>query len=91
MTTRFPFSAFPSGWFRVGYSGELPPGKVKPLHYLGQDLVLFRTANENLSPYTKLIQQKIGSRLMAGNMFLQVAKTPIWDLAWLFVLGLSNL
>jgi len=59
MTTRFPFSAFPSGWFRVGYSGELPPAKVKPLHYFG-------------------------SRIMAGNMFLQVAKTPIWDLALRF-------
>ncbi|WP_088241254.1 Rieske 2Fe-2S domain-containing protein [Calothrix rhizosoleniae] len=43
MTTRFPFSAFPNGWFRVAYSDELPPGGVKPLHYFGKDLVLFRT------------------------------------------------
>ncbi len=43
MTRRFPFSIFPNGWFRVAYSDELPPGKVKPLHYFGQDWVLFRT------------------------------------------------
>ncbi|MBV6622510.1 MAG: Rieske 2Fe-2S domain-containing protein [Rivularia sp. (in: Bacteria)] len=43
MNTRFPFSAFPSGWFRVAYSDELPLGGVKPLHYFGKDLVLFRT------------------------------------------------
>jgi phenylpropionate dioxygenase-like ring-hydroxylating dioxygenase large terminal subunit len=43
MTTRFPFSAFPSGWFRVAYSDELPSGGVKPLRYFGKDWVLFRT------------------------------------------------
>ncbi len=43
MTARFPFSAFPNGWFRVAYSDELPPGEVKPLYYFGKDWVLFRT------------------------------------------------
>lgn len=43
MTARFPFSAFPNGWFRIAYSNELPNGGVKPLHYFGKDLVLFRT------------------------------------------------
>ncbi|MBH8561913.1 NAD(P)/FAD-dependent oxidoreductase [Nostoc sp. CENA67] len=39
---------------------------------------------KELSPYTKLIQKKIGPRLMAGNLFLQAAKTPILDLALRF-------
>ncbi|MGD1912844.1 MAG: Rieske 2Fe-2S domain-containing protein [Rivularia sp. (in: cyanobacteria)] len=43
MNTRFPFCAFPSGWFRVAYSDEILPGRVKPLYYFGKDLVLFRT------------------------------------------------
>ncbi|MBV6622518.1 MAG: aromatic ring-hydroxylating dioxygenase subunit alpha [Rivularia sp. (in: Bacteria)] len=34
---------FPNGWFRIAYSNEIPPKTVKPLHYFGQDLVLFRT------------------------------------------------
>jgi phenylpropionate dioxygenase-like ring-hydroxylating dioxygenase large terminal subunit len=40
---RYPFSAYPNGWFRVAYSGELAVGEVKPLAYFGRDLVLFRT------------------------------------------------
>ncbi len=40
---RFPFTPFPNGWFRVAYSDELLPREVKPLHYFGRDLVLFRT------------------------------------------------
>ncbi|MBW4622037.1 MAG: hypothetical protein KME17_22120 [Cyanosarcina radialis HA8281-LM2] len=39
---------------------------------------------ENLLPYTKLMQKKLGQRLMAGHLFLQTAKTPILDLALRF-------
>ncbi|WP_162232666.1 Rieske 2Fe-2S domain-containing protein [Sphingomonas sanxanigenens] len=38
---RFPMG-IPFGWFFVGYSDELAVGEVKPLHYFGRDLVLFR-------------------------------------------------
>ena len=41
MSERFPFS-IPNGWFQIAYSDELEPGGVLPLHYFGQDLVLFR-------------------------------------------------
>jgi len=40
---RYPFPAFPRGWFCVAYSDELAAGQVKPLKYFGQDLVLYRT------------------------------------------------
>ncbi len=40
---RFPFPAYPDGWFRVGYTAELAKGDIKPLSYLGRELVLFRT------------------------------------------------
>lgn len=39
---RYPFPAYPNGWFRVAYSSELAVGEVKPLHYFGRELVLFR-------------------------------------------------
>ncbi|WP_375511666.1 Rieske 2Fe-2S domain-containing protein [uncultured Nostoc sp.] len=42
MKSRFPFTSFPNGWFQVAYSHELPLKGVKPLHYFGKDLVLFR-------------------------------------------------
>lgn len=43
MPSRFPFSSFPIGWFRVSAGDELPSGGVRALHYFGRDLVLFRT------------------------------------------------
>ena len=33
----------PNGWFAVEFSRELREGDVKPLHYCGEDLVLFRS------------------------------------------------
>ena len=42
--SRYPFPANPNGWFQVALSSELPPGGVKPLHYFGRELVLFRAA-----------------------------------------------
>lgn len=41
MLQRFPMG-IPFGWFFVGYSDELAEGDVRPLHYFGRDLVLFR-------------------------------------------------
>ena len=43
MTKRFPFHPYPNSWFVVAFSSELAPGGVMPLHYFGQELVLFRT------------------------------------------------
>ncbi len=36
-------SPFPRGWFVIAWSGDLGPGGVSALHYLGRDLVLWRT------------------------------------------------
>jgi nitrite reductase/ring-hydroxylating ferredoxin subunit len=41
---RFPHP-IPYGWYFVGYCDELAPGDVRPLHYFGRDLVLFRDAD----------------------------------------------
>ncbi len=43
MSKRFPFHPYPNSWFVVAFSQELGPGGVMPLHYFGQELVLFRT------------------------------------------------
>ncbi len=42
MSSRFPFSSNPVGWFAVAYSHDLAVGGVLPLSYLGTDLVAFR-------------------------------------------------
>ncbi|RAY16259.1 (2Fe-2S)-binding protein [Actinomadura craniellae] len=41
---RFPFP-IPNGWFAVSRSDELEPGQVRPIHYFGKDLALYRTAD----------------------------------------------
>jgi phenylpropionate dioxygenase-like ring-hydroxylating dioxygenase large terminal subunit len=41
--SRFPFTPYPTGWFQVAYSDELPKAGVKPLQYFGRELVLFRS------------------------------------------------
>lgn len=33
----------PNGWYAVAFSNELIKGAVKPIHYFGEDMVLFRT------------------------------------------------
>jgi 3-ketosteroid 9alpha-monooxygenase subunit A len=39
---RFPYPAYPNGWFRVCYADELAPGALLRLHRLGRELVAFR-------------------------------------------------
>jgi phenylpropionate dioxygenase-like ring-hydroxylating dioxygenase large terminal subunit len=39
----------PTGWFHIGWSGEIPAGTVKPLKYFSQDLVAFRTEDGELA------------------------------------------
>ena len=34
---------YPNGWFAVAWSRDLHVGDVQPLHYFGEELVLFRT------------------------------------------------
>src|SRR5512143_3232660 len=44
-SARYPFPSYPSGWYAVAYSEELPPGGVLGLSYFGRELVAFRTAS----------------------------------------------
>ena len=44
-----PMGRFPTGWFQVGWSDELPPGACKPLRYFNQDIVLWRSASGKLN------------------------------------------
>jgi phenylpropionate dioxygenase-like ring-hydroxylating dioxygenase large terminal subunit len=40
--SRYPFSSYPNGWFKVAFSEELKGGRVVPLRYFGKDLIAYR-------------------------------------------------
>jgi len=42
---------------------------------------------ERLAPYTRLVRRHLGRRLQAGQLFLEVARTPVLD----FVLRFGSL
>jgi phenylpropionate dioxygenase-like ring-hydroxylating dioxygenase large terminal subunit len=42
VSDRIPLPPYPNGWFAVCDTDELEAGQVKPIHYLGRDLVLYR-------------------------------------------------
>jgi phenylpropionate dioxygenase-like ring-hydroxylating dioxygenase large terminal subunit len=46
---RFPFDAYPKGWFQVAYSGEVDAGQIVGLHYFGRRLICYRGDSGN--PY----------------------------------------
>ena len=46
---RFPFPAYPTGWFAIGQSSRIKSGEVQALRYFGEDLVLFRSESGELS------------------------------------------
>jgi len=42
-------STQPTGWFQVAWSADVPAGEVKPLHYFGEDLAIFRGTDGRVS------------------------------------------
>ncbi len=49
MDDRYFTPPIPNGWFQVAYSDEIKPGDVKPLKYFGDDLVIWRSEEGELS------------------------------------------
>jgi nitrite reductase/ring-hydroxylating ferredoxin subunit len=45
MSSRFPFSPFPTGWYALCASDELAPGQLRTLTFMGEEVVVFRAGN----------------------------------------------
>jgi nitrite reductase/ring-hydroxylating ferredoxin subunit len=43
IAARRPRLAYPNGWFAVGFSEEVPPGRVLRRRFMGEDVVIYRT------------------------------------------------
>jgi phenylpropionate dioxygenase-like ring-hydroxylating dioxygenase large terminal subunit len=73
MSSRFPFTSYPRGWFQVAWSDELPAEGVVPLSCFGQELVLFRTEDgvaHVLDAYCPHLGAHLGhgGRIQQGNL-----------------------
>jgi len=48
ITNRFPFTPFPDGIFAVAFAHELKPNTIIPITFMGEQLVLFRSSNDDI-------------------------------------------
>ena len=71
MAKRFPFSDFPSGWYVVGLSEELPPKGVLPRRYFDREIVLYRTESGELratDPFCPHLGGHLGQARVEGDV-----------------------
>lgn len=81
MTSRFPFTSFPRGWYVVGFSKDLAPGQLETVHYLGDDIVLFRTEAGEFAAVDKTCPH-LGAHLGGGKVVGECVRCPFHD--WAF-------
>lgn len=80
--TRYPFSAYPSGWYCVAMVADIPAGGVVSLHYFGRELVAFRGADGGLR-LTDAFCPHLGAHLgVGGSVEGNAIRCPFH--AWLF-------
>ncbi|MBW2224927.1 MAG: Rieske 2Fe-2S domain-containing protein [Deltaproteobacteria bacterium] len=66
MNARFFTPPIPNGWFQVAYSDEIKPGDVKSLKYFGDDLVVWRSEDGELSVRARRSRTPSTSRAKPG-------------------------
>jgi phenylpropionate dioxygenase-like ring-hydroxylating dioxygenase large terminal subunit/putative sterol carrier protein len=81
VASRFPFTAFPRGWYVVGETSDLVAGQVKTVHYFGQDIVLFRSEAGALSALDPTCPH-LGAHLGGGQVKGDCLRCPFHD--WAF-------
>lgn len=57
---------YPTGWFQVGWTAELAPGEVRPIHYFGRELVLWRS-EEGVATVSDAYCLHLGAHLGHGG------------------------
>ncbi len=72
----------PTGWFQIGWSGDLLAGDVKPLRYFGHDLVAYRTQSGRLvvlDAYCEHLGAHLGH---GGSVFGDNIQCPFHGWQW---------
>ena len=82
MSERFPFPAYPNGWFRVCYADELAPGEVRRLHRLGRELVVFRDAGGRARVFDAYCPHLGAHRGVGGKVEGDALRCPFHGWLW---------
>lgn len=72
---------FPRGWYVVGSGTDVAAGEVKTVHYFGEDIVLFRTAEGVLAALDRTCPH-LGAHLGGGTVQGSCLRCPFHD--WAF-------
>lgn len=70
----YPFADFPNGWYVLANSNEIRAGDVKPFHYFGKDLVIYRGDNNKVHivdaycPHLGAHLGKAGAAIIGNNI-----------------------
>lgn len=58
---------YPTGWFPIGWSADIEVGEVKPIHYFGREMVMFRTESGELTVLDAYCQH-LGAHMGHGGV-----------------------
>ncbi len=78
---RFPFTSFPYGWYVIAFSSDVAVGEVKTVHYLGQDIVLFRGTSGVVAALDKTCPH-LGAHLGVGHVEGDCIRCPFHHWAY---------
>lgn len=72
----------PTGWFQVAWAAEVPNGQIVRRHYLGQELVVFRTQSGKINVFDAYCEH-LGAHLgYGGEVVGENIKCPFHGWEW---------
>lgn len=72
----------PTGWFQIGWSHEIAVGDVKPMHYFGHDLVVFRTQSGRLVVLNAYCEHLGANMAFGGSVHDEDIQCPFHGWRW---------
>ncbi len=73
---------YPTGWYVVSWSSDLAPGALRPVHYFGRDLVVFRGISGTVAVMDAYCQHLGGNLGVGGTVVGDVIQCPWHGWQW---------
>lgn len=81
MSSRYPMSPNPRGWYAVAFSTDVAPAATRTVHYFGRDMLLFRGADGALGAFEPYCAH-LGAHLGDGEVCDGVLVCPFHGWRW---------